>query len=74
MNRMTPRVYDPVPKLLRMQSEKDNRMQAYQRMSEQERRKAEDAKAELTASYFAFGVTLLILGAAVVGIVKTGGL
>ncbi|WP_026601672.1 hypothetical protein [Methylomonas sp. 11b] len=69
-----PRIYDPVPKLLQIQAEKNARIEAFQRWADEQRSKKHDVSAELGASYFSFGITLLILGAAVCGIMKTGGL
>ena len=74
MRRVMPRIYDPVPKLLQIQTEKNARIEAFQRWADELRSKKQDASAELAASYFSFGLTVLILVTAVYGIVKTGGL
>lgn len=61
-------------KQLRLEAEKQARSEALNRFIRQQRHDKQDLEAKQSASYFAFGITLLILGAAVYGIVKTGGL
>jgi len=61
-------------KQLRIEREQQARSDALNRFIESQSGKLADLSARLSASYFSFGLTLLILGASAYGIVKTGGL
>ena len=63
-----------MPKQLRIEQERQARSDAWNRFIQQQQCREGNLRARLSASFFSFGITLLILGAAVVGIVKTGGL